>query len=179
MTIWPFPTISDSSFLQRGQYQSSSGISSSGGSRQYMWVTERERNNKIKMNEKTHNNSLQTTTKFVKLKITQELGQNQNHVKSNLKSIFWELWIMIGFQMNYIFKCLWFDFNFQITIFVILPNSEITYWIRTLHKIIVSQDHLCYHRQCIHILCICVLDLFCTFCKVVPIQRLVQDNQFL
>ena len=136
--------------------------------------------------KKTHNNSLQATTNFVKLKITQEFGQIKNDVKSNLKLIFWELWIMIGFQMNYIFKCLWFDFNFQITIFVILPNSEITYWIRTLHKIIVSLDHLYYHRQCIHILCICVLDLFRTFCKVVqlhqqivPIQQLVQDNRLL
>ena len=40
------------------------------------------------MKNKTHNNGLQATTKFVKLKITQELGQNQNHVKSNLNQYF-------------------------------------------------------------------------------------------
>ena len=137
------------------------------------------------MKNKTHNNGLQATTKFVKLKITQELGQNQNHVKSNLKSIFWELCIMIGFQMNYISKWLWMIW-FQITIFAILPNYEITYRIHTLHKIIVSRNHLYYHRRYIHILCICVLDLFRTFCKVVqlrqqvvPIQQVVQDNRLL
>ena len=118
-----------------------------------------------------------------------KICQTQNNSRVGAKSKSCQINILGVMYCDRISNELYFQMImiwFQITIFVILPNSEITYWIRTLHKIIVSQHPLYYHRQCIHILCNCVLDLFCTFCKVVqlrqqvvPIQRLDQDNQFL
>ena len=122
-------------------------------------------------------------TNFDKICQTQNnsrVGAKSKSCQINILGVMYYDWISneLYFQMIMIW--------FQISIFMILPNYEITYSIRTLHKIIVSQNHLYYHRQCIHILCICVLDLFRTFCKVVqlcqqivPIQRLVQDNQLL